>query len=162
MFKKKTDKNEKIKEKARKEEARATAMYEDYESKKNSSEPKEVKGLLRSVPVILCAVALFIILCFITGETGAFGEFISSTLKGLFSYVAYTIPAFIVVHAIFFISDLERKKLLQRLAVSLILLVTLAELQARPIPQRRCHRDGTTTLYRSFYRWAHLLECQNQ
>ena len=88
----------------------------------------EIRGFYRAVPVILCAAALFLTLCFITGETGAFGSFISSVLKGLFSYMAYTIPAFIVLHAIFFFSDLRQKRIASRIIMSLIALITLSEI----------------------------------
>ena len=35
---------------------------------------REVKGFLKAVPVILLAIALFLVICFITGEAGAFGS----------------------------------------------------------------------------------------
>ena len=81
----------------------------DNTAPENAAEKNEKQAsssyMLRAVPVILFAAALFTTLCFITGETGAFGSFISKFLKGLFSYVSYTIPAFLALHAVFFLSD---------------------------------------------------------
>ena len=81
---------------------------------------------VRAVPVILFAAAIFTTLCFITGETGAFGSFISSFLKGLFSYVAYTIPAFLALHAICFLSDYKNGKILARVIFTSVSLITLS------------------------------------
>lgn len=86
----------------------------------------ETLGFARAVPVILFAVAIFITLSFITDETGAFGGFVGAFLKGLFSYIAYTIPVFIAVHAIFFFSDLKNKRAISRLIFSLVAILTMA------------------------------------
>ena len=88
--------------------------------------PVEIKGFTRAIPVIMIAAALFLTLCFITAETGAFGKFISDVLMGLFSYMAYTIPAFIVLHAIFFYSDIKEGKLTKKILFSLSALVMLS------------------------------------
>ena len=96
---------------------------------KNKKEPRdtrELMGFVRAVPIILVASALFITLCFITGQTGAFGNFISGLFKGLFSYMAYTIPAFILIHAITFSSDFKNRYVLKRLAFTVVSLVMLS------------------------------------
>ncbi len=95
---------------------------------KKLSEPGEVKGFMRAVPIVLIAAALFITLCFITAETGAFGSFISKFLKGLFSYMAYTIPFFIALHAIFFYGDVRSHKVVSRIIFSVTAIITLSEI----------------------------------
>ena len=93
---------------------------------KKAAEQVEIKGFLKAVPAILLALSLFITLCFITGETGKFGSFISSALKGLFSYMAYSIPVLIALHALFFFSDVRRRKILFRIVFSTVTLITLS------------------------------------
>jgi hypothetical protein len=66
---------------------RSKKRAEAKQAKRES--PIEIKGFIRAVPVIMIAAALFLTLCFITAETGAFGKFISDLLMGLFSYMAY-------------------------------------------------------------------------
>ena len=124
MLKNKDEKTEKIK---KEKTDKIGADTKNAEDKENSAKGG-ISGFTRAVPVILCAAALFLTLCFITGETGAFGSFISSSLLGLFSYMAYTIPAFIVLHAIFLFSDIKKKRLLTRVLMSLIALITLSEI----------------------------------
>ena len=102
-------------------------MKQRAEKKRAKKEnPTEIKGFIRAVPVILIAVALFLTLCFVTAETGAFGRFISNLLMGLFSYMAYTIPLFIAVHAIFFYNDVRERKLTARVIFSVCALVLLS------------------------------------
>ena len=110
------------------ERRRRQADAEQAKEQEKKKAPREMTGAMRSVPVILAALALFLTLCFITAETGAFGSFISVALKGLFSYVAYTIPAFIALHAIFFASDIKQGRLLSRFIFTLIAIVTLSEI----------------------------------
>ncbi len=83
-------------------------------------------GFMRAVPVILIAIALFLTLCYITADTGAFGRFISNTFMGLFSYMAYTIPVFISLHAICFLSDLRSGKVIKRIIFSAVALTMLS------------------------------------
>ncbi|MBE6634820.1 MAG: hypothetical protein E7617_01280 [Ruminococcaceae bacterium] len=121
-----TDKNQlNIDEK----EKQASLKQKKAELRKKKSEvPGEIKPFMRAVPVVLAAIAVFITLCFITGETGAFGSFVSRTSKGLFSYMAYTIPAFIAWHAIFYFDDVKKHKVIKRLIFSVVFLVTLSEI----------------------------------
>ncbi len=86
----------------------------------------ETAGFMRAVPVILIAAALFLTLCYLTADTGAFGAFISSTLLGLFSYMAYTIPVFISLHALFYFADVRRGKVFKRVIFSVAALVMLS------------------------------------
>ena len=105
----------------KKDERLATEMSEA------ERQGKELSGILRAVPIVLAALALFITLCFVTGETGAFGSFISRFFKGLFSYVAYLIPVLLALHAIFFSSDVKEGRLVSRIIFSVLALVTLSE-----------------------------------
>lgn len=90
--------------------------------------PAEMKGFVRAVPLILWALAIFLAVCFITENTGAFGKFITEFFKGLFSYVAYVIPVLIAIHAIFLKSDLKERRLASRIIFSIITLITLSQL----------------------------------
>ena len=112
--------------KATEEKREAKASRREIRDKKKNK-PVEIKGLLRAMPVILFAVALFVALCFLTAQTGAFGNFISECLKGLFSYMAYTIPFLILINAIFFYDNAKRRKLFSSFVLSLIALITLSE-----------------------------------
>ncbi len=108
------------------ESAKVKAKKATKKHTKIEREPREVTGFVRAVPVILFALALFVTLCFITGETGAFGSFISGFFKGLFSYMAYTIPAFLLMHAICFYSDYTSRRMASRVIFSVITLITLS------------------------------------
>ena len=112
------EKEEKLQAKKKKEELRRL----------KKSRPGEVKGIMRAFPVILVAVALFITLCFITGETGAFGSFIAKFFKGLFSYMAYTIPVFVTIHAMCYFKDVRDHTIAKRIILSVIALITLSEI----------------------------------
>ncbi|MBO5945620.1 MAG: hypothetical protein J6Q69_03335, partial [Clostridia bacterium] len=87
----------------------------------------QLKGFHRAVPIILAAFALFITLCFFTKEsTGAFGEVVSSFLLGAFSIGGYFIPVLFAVHAFFYPSDIQGKKLVSRVIFSVILLIFIS------------------------------------
>ncbi len=87
----------------------------------------QLKGFHRAVPIILAAFALFITLCFFTkGSTGAFGEIVSGFLLGAFSIGGYFIPVLFAVHAIFYPSDIQEKRLTSRIVFSVILLIFIS------------------------------------
>ena len=87
----------------------------------------QLKGFHRAVPIILAAFALFITLCFFTKEsTGAFGEVVSSFLLGAFSIGGYFIPVLFAVHAFFYPSDIQGKRLVSRAIFSVILLIFIS------------------------------------
>ena len=98
----------------------------DNNEKQKKERTAEAVGIMRAVPVILIAAALFLTLCYITADTGAFGAFISSALLGLFSYMAYTIPFFISLHALFYFSDLRCGKVTKRVIFSVAALIMLS------------------------------------
>ena len=117
-----TDKKKTAEENGLKDKSKRRAKM--HRTKKDT--PVEIKGFIRAVPVIMIAAALFLTLCFITAETGAFGKFISNVLMGLFSYMAYTIPVFIAIHAIFFYNDVREHRLGARVVFSASALVILS------------------------------------
>ena len=72
----------------------------------------QLKGFHRAVPIILAAFAVFITLCFFTKDsTGAFGRVVSGFLLGAFSIGGYFIPVLFLVHALFYPTDIQKKKL---------------------------------------------------
>ena len=95
-------------------------------SEQNKRKDQTPSGFHKAVPVILVAVAIFITLCFFTQNTGTVGRLFASLLMGLFAGGAYLIPVLLLIHAIFYISDIEEKRLLSRVIFSLVALVTLS------------------------------------
>ena len=90
--------------------------------KKTSTSKYE--GLHRAMPIILVALALFIELCFfLDDKMGIFGSAISGVMLGLFSFGAYLIPILIVIHAIFYREDVEKRRILSRAFFSIVLLL---------------------------------------
>ncbi len=100
---------------------------ESGETAENKSDDR-VSGIKRGVPIILIAVAVFITIAFISGSTGILGKTLGALLLGCFSWVAYLIPAFLVLHAIFFISDIENHRVLTRAVFSVMALLTISVL----------------------------------
>lgn len=86
-------------------------------------------GLRRAMPILLLAIAVFIGICYITkNNTGMLGYAISSVFLGLFSVGAYSIPALLAVHALFFSSDIRGKRLLTRAIFSLFTVIFISVL----------------------------------
>ena len=83
-------------------------------------------GYRRAIPIVLVAVAVFIILCFITPSTGLLGGAVANVLLGLFSIGGYFIPFFLIMHAIFYSSDVQKKRTITRAIFSVITLVTIS------------------------------------
>ena len=87
----------------------------------------QLKGFHRAIPIILAAFALFIAICFFTKDsTGAFGRIVSGFLLGTFSIGGYFIPVLFAVHAIFYPSDIQEKRLVSRVVFSAILLIFIS------------------------------------
>ena len=75
------------------------------------------------VPVVLSAMALFITFCYIAQDETAYLSFkIAGALRGWFSYACYMVPPLLIIQAIFFASDLEKKRLIPRIILSALLL----------------------------------------
>lgn len=124
---------------------------QEKDTEQTSSTPESAVTVAdRAVPVILGAVAVFVALCFMTQGTGALGQAISRLLLGLFSWVAYTIPALIALHAVFYISDRRSHRVLTRVLFSLVLILTLSSLayilpnlgQELALEPRQFYSDG--------------------
>ena len=108
------------------------------EKKKHANAPKKEKrterkenrthlpeGFHRAIPIILLAFATFTGVCYIAGEVGAFGAFLSDFLLGLFSYGAYAVPLLIAVHALFYLQDVKGGRLVTRIVFSFITLIAI-------------------------------------
>ena len=89
-------------------------------------------GFRRAVPFILAALALFTALCFITQKsgaaesTGALGRWFADFLLGTFSIGGYAIPALLGIHAIFYASDVLKKRTLSRVIFSAIAVIFIS------------------------------------
>ena len=138
LFNKKNGKKNKTEEKinfsvfkrkaAKKENDTASGVTEEA-TNQATAKVRVIKPYMRAIPLILVALAIFTAICFITGsEVGSFGSFFADFLLGLFSYMAYTIPFFMILHAIFYIKDVKSGKVLSRFIFTLIVLLTLAEI----------------------------------
>ena len=105
---------------------------EGHENMENNNKKKEgayaqLTGFHRAVPIILIALAVFIAVCFFTqNHTGQFGIVIAGTLRGLFSLGGYFIPVLFVVHALFYPSDIQRKRLIPRIIFTALLLIFIS------------------------------------
>ena len=98
------------------------------EKKKAPSQYSSLVGIHRAVPIILFAVAVFTMFCFITQDIGIFGPALSAVFLGLFSYGAYAIPLLLAVHAIFYPADIREKRVVSRIVFSLIAITFISAL----------------------------------
>ncbi len=86
-------------------------------------------GFRRAVPIILAAVAVFIAVCYIAGDTGLLGKGLNAGLLGLFSYGAYAIPVLIILHAIFYAEDYAKSRVLSRTIFSVITVILISSVE---------------------------------
>ena len=98
------------------------------EKKKVTAQYSSLVGIHRAVPIILFAVAVFTMFCFITQDIGIFGPALSTVFLGLFSYGAYAIPLLLALHAIFYPSDIKEKRVVSRIIFSLIAITFISAL----------------------------------
>ena len=98
------------------------------EKKKAPSQYSSLVGIHRAVPIILFAVAVFTMFCFITQDIGIFGPALSTVFLGLFSYGAYVIPLLLGLHAIFYPADIKEKRVVSRIIFSLIAITFVSAL----------------------------------
>ena len=104
------------------------------ENNKNSSNYSSLSGVRKAVPILLAAIAIFVIICLFGGGGGILGTVIPDFLFGLFSYGAYMIPIVLLVHAICYAEDIAIKKLGSRALFSLIAIIsTSAKYELVPI-----------------------------
>lgn len=96
--------------------------------KKNQREwaYSSLTGFRRAIPIILVALAAFTGLCFIMQDTGALGKAISNLFLGLFSIGGYFIPVFLLIHAFFYASDVQKKRTISRIIFNVLALVTIS------------------------------------
>ena len=98
------------------------------DKRKSSEKYSSLTGIHRAVPIILFAVSVFTLFCFITQNVGALGYAISAVLLGLFSYGAYSIPLLLALHAIFYPSDKCEQRVLSRVIFSMITITFISAL----------------------------------
>ena len=87
---------------------------------------EELQGFHRAAPILLVALAAFIVVCYCTAENGVLGNAISYVLMGLFSAGAWAIPVMLVIHAIFYADDLEQGRIPSRIIFSSITTVIIS------------------------------------
>ena len=97
--------------------------------KKNGNYYSLLTGFSRAVPIILSAVAVFVAVCYLAGDTGFLGNGIGALLLGLFSVGAYAIPVLLIAHAIFYAEDVAKKRRLSRLVFSIITVIIIAAIE---------------------------------
>ena len=83
-------------------------------------------GVHKAVPIVLAAMAVFTAVCFIMDGVGELGGFLADFLLGLFSYGAYGVPVLLLIHALFYTSDVKGGRLLSRVIFSVIALVAVS------------------------------------
>ena len=95
-----------------------TAAQTEESLQNGKSYYSRLVGVHRAVPIILVAVGIFTALCYFDAMTGIFGAAIARFLRGLFSYGAYIVPLLLIVHGIFYPSDVAKKRVTSRLIFS--------------------------------------------
>ena len=121
---------------AAKKNVKKSTAKKSAPAKKNANAPKKNAAKRESAaprifvqiaPWLLGLLAVFIAVCYVKPDlTGAFGKFINGALLGLFSGAAYVIPALLIVRAIFYKRDSEKRYILFRAIFGLLSLVNLA------------------------------------
>lgn len=105
-------------------------MNENNRNNNNSKSLKEkweeLQGFHRATPILLIALAAFIVVCYCTAENGVLGNAISYVFMGLFSAGAWAIPVMLVIHAIFYADDLERGRIPSRIIFSVVTTVIIS------------------------------------
>ena len=86
----------------------------DKNKKAKGSAYAALTGPHRAVPIVLIALAVFITVCFFTQNTGSFGRAISEFFRGLFASGAYFVPVLLAIHAFFYPTDVQKKRIIQR------------------------------------------------
>ena len=107
-------------------------MNEKNGSVKNPGEGgyySRLTGFRRAIPIILAAVAVFIAVCYLAGDTGLLGKWLNAGLLGLFSYGAYAIPVLIILHAIFYAEDHAKSRVLSRTVFSVITVILISSVE---------------------------------
>jgi hypothetical protein len=90
---------------------------------------EELQGFHKAVPILMIAMAAFIVVCYCTEENGFLGQAIPMVFKGLFSIGAWAIPAMLVIHAIFYADDLERGRIPSRVIFSVVTTIMISMIE---------------------------------
>ena len=98
-------------------------------NEENKGYYSSLSGVGKAVPIILGAIAVFITVCLIAGDSGALGKSVLGLLGGLFSLGAYIIPIALVIHAICFAADVALGKLKQRIIFSTITILSVSSIE---------------------------------
>ncbi len=109
------------------------AERERHAAEKAAREERRLRFMRSYMPYILCAIALFLVVCFVVtlfsdDGMGAFGSFVCHALFGCFTWVAYLIPAVLVMLTIFWQRYFQTGKVISKLVLSIVLLLQLASL----------------------------------
>ena len=96
------------------------------QKKKAPAKHSSPTGIHRAVPIILFALAVFTMFCFITQDIGTLGRGISTVVLGLFSYGAYALPLLLALHAVFYPSDMKEDRIWSRVIFSLVALTSIS------------------------------------
>ena len=96
--------------------------------KKAPAKHSDTTGMQRAVPIILFALAVFTMFCFITQDIGTLGRGISTVFLGLFSYGAYVMPLLLALHAVFYPSDMRENRLWSRVIFSVVVLILISSI----------------------------------
>ncbi len=83
-------------------------------------------GPRRAVPIILCALGVFLAFCYFTASTGVLGGAVINALRGLFSYGAYAVAPLFILHGAFYPSDVAKKRVVSRIIFSVIAVISVA------------------------------------
>lgn len=97
--------------------------------KKNGNYYSRLTGFSRAVPIILSAVAVFVAVCFLAGDTGILGNGIGAVLLGLFSVGAYSIPLLLITHAIFYAEDVAKSRRMSRAIFSAVTVIVISAIE---------------------------------
>ena len=106
----------------------------------------ELQGFHRAAPILLIALAAFIVVCYCTAENGVLGKAISYVFMGLFSAGAWAIPVMLVIHAIFYADDLERGRIPSRIIFSVVTTVIVSMVEYA-ITFSKTAPDGNPVIY---------------
>ncbi len=107
---------------------------------------EELQGFHRAAPILLIALAAFIVVCYCTAENGVLGKAISYVFMGLFSAGAWAIPVMLVIHAIFYADDLERGRIPSRIIFSAVTTVIISMVEYA-ITFSATEPDGNPVVY---------------
>ena len=120
--------SKRIREQNDTQNAATAPQKEPKKTASTEAQPLALSGAQRAIPVVLFALAIFVTLCFFMQNTGTVGRVINQVLLGLFSFTAYLIPVLLALHAIFYASDVQKKRRLSRLIFSVLTLVFLSSI----------------------------------